>query len=307
MKYDSFARDHLSVASMFGEESMCRCIFHDDTNASMQFNQESGLFICFSCGARGNIQTLANRLGMGHVDTSTTLRDVYDALRRIEMPKTRERGLPESSLARYDIPTNYWEERNLSISTIERFQLGADPTGEFVTIPMRDEHGKLLGFIKRFLTPDATSKYRYPKGMKKSHHLFGAWAVSKRKNAKTVVLTEGSIDAMMIWQAGFMGMGILGSEVSETQMKIMLDLDVRRVILFFDNDRAGTECTSNALGFTKRSDGHGGTITRYDRNSDLRRYFSVEAVNYPKRGPKDPGAMTREQIEWCLDHTRSYL
>jgi hypothetical protein len=307
VKYESFAKDNLPIVSVAGEEADCRCVFHEDSRPSMRFNMELGVFFCHGCGMRGNVHTLARHLGLGGVDTSTSLRDVYDALRRLDAPKGRERGLQESALAQYAIPTAYWEEdRDLSIRTIERFQLGADPMGEFVTIPMRDWNGRLLGVIKRYLAKDADHKYKYPKKFQKAHHLFGAWQVAKAKNAKTVVLTEGSIDAMKVWQAGYPGLGILGSEISEHQIKVLLALDVRRVILFFDNDNAGLKVTSNALGFREIRDREGVRKT-YRRDFDLRRHFSVERAVYPSRRTKDPGSMTSGEIDLAIHEGFRYL
>lgn len=308
MKYEEFAKDHLPVVTVVGEEMDCRCVFHEDSNPSMRFNAESGLFYCHSCHARGNIGTLTRHLGLGTLDTSEyRLREVHEILRKLEMTTDRTRYLPESSLVRYQVPTAYWEEdRDLSLRVIEQFKLGADPMGEYVTIPMRTMNGDLLGVIKRFLSPDADVRYKYPRGMKKSHHLFGAWQVARARNAKTVVLTEGSIDAMKVWQAGWPGLAILGSEVSEEQIKVLQALDVRRVILFFDNDKAGLRCNSHALGFGEAR-GKDGPRKTYSRARDLRRYFSVERATYRRGGPKDPGAMTSAEIDECLTDTRMYL
>lgn len=312
MKYEEFAKDHLPVITIVGEEADCRCIFHEDSNPSMRVNLESGLFYCHACHAKGNINHLTRQLGIGNIDTSHyRLREVHDILRRLDAPKNTQRYLPESSLARFEIPTDYWEaERHLSLRIIERFKLGADPMGEFVTIPMRNRNGDLLGVIRRFLAPDAEPRYKYPRGMKKSHHLFGAWQVSRAKNAKTVVLTEGSIDAMKVWQAGYPGLAVLGSEVSREQIKVLQSLDVRRVILFFDNDKAGIRSVSHSLGYGERRVREGRkSVTKktYDRDRDLRRYFSVERATYKPKSPKDPGGMTSAEIDWCLTHTYMYL
>ena len=312
MKYETFAKEHLPIITVVGEEADCRCVFHEDSNPSMRFNMESGLFYCHACHAKGNIGTLTRHLGLGAIDTSEyRIKEIYDILRKLDSPTGGTRYLPESSLSRYQIPTRYWqEERHLEPSIIDQFKLGADPMGEYVTIPMRTMGGDLLGVIKRYLAPDADLRYRYPRGMKKSHHLFGAWNVAKARNAKTVVLTEGSIDAMQVWQSGWPALGILGSEVSREQMRILQALDVRRVILFFDNDKAGRQATSHALGYGERrvrERGEWVSKKSYDRTRDLRRLFSVERATYRPMGPKDPGAMTNEEIEGCLANTQMYL
>ncbi|XP_068917847.1 DNA primase-like [Tenebrio molitor] len=306
MKYESFARDNLPIITIHGTEADCRCVFHEDSKPSMRFNMELGVYFCHGCGARGNVHTLARHLGLGGVDTSVKLRDVYDALRRIEMPHNGPRRLPESFLSSYDLPHDYWAGRGLEEKTIKGFQLGAHVLDEFVTIPMRDINGNLLGVIKRYLDRDAMPRYRYPKNMKKSHHLFGAWRVAKVKNAKTVVLTEGSIDAMKVWQAGYPGMAILGSEVSMEQIKVLQALDVRRVILFFDDDKAGIKCRSAALGFSEIRVGRE-TKKTYRRDHDLRRYFSVESATYNHTSSKDPGDMASHEIDEAIADAYAYL
>lgn len=308
MKYEQWAKEHLPVITIVGQEADCRCVVHEDSNPSMRFNLESGLWYCHSCHARGNIESLTRLLGLGAFDSSEyRLKEVYDILRRLESPQTTEHYLPDSSLVRYQIPTPYWRDaRDLTEETIKGFELGADPMGEFVTIPMRTMKGDLLGVIRRYLAQDAVVRYKYPRGMKKSHHLFGAWRVARAKNAKTVVLTEGSIDAMKVWQAGYPGLAILGSEVSVEQVKILQALDVRRVILFFDNDRAGQQCVTHSLGYGERRVGREMKKT-YTKDRDLRRYFSVERATYRRGGPKDPGGMTSAEIDSAVSDTYAYL
>ena len=42
--------------------AMARCIFHDDTHASLGINVETGGFICHACGAKGGDVLSAYRL-----------------------------------------------------------------------------------------------------------------------------------------------------------------------------------------------------------------------------------------------------
>lgn len=46
--YTKFATSTLSVASTSGDEYTVKCLFHDDGNASMQFNIRSGLYLCLA-------------------------------------------------------------------------------------------------------------------------------------------------------------------------------------------------------------------------------------------------------------------
>lgn len=45
---------------------MAKCIFHDDTHASLGINVESGGFFCHACGARGGDVLAAHQLITGY-------------------------------------------------------------------------------------------------------------------------------------------------------------------------------------------------------------------------------------------------
>ena len=62
--YEDFARKHLDIVNTTGDEAMVRCVVHDDSKASMQFNLRSGLWVCFACHAGGSIKRLCRELGI---------------------------------------------------------------------------------------------------------------------------------------------------------------------------------------------------------------------------------------------------
>lgn len=306
-QWSFLADEYLHVAERYGDEVMARCIFHDERDASMQFNVASGLFICFSCGARGNSKTLQRELGLrfreGEIDVAD-LRARIDALRN---PTTDDilPTLEESWLRRYQFPTDYWSERGFDKHTVAAFDLGYDPMGEFVTIPVRDIRGNLLGVIKRFLG-DIGPRYREPKGFKKSANLFGSWLVEEDEDASYVVLVEGPIDAMKVWQAGHPALAIYGSSLSPQQARILRRTGLRRIILFFDDDKAGRKCTDSTLGLHEAKRGRK-THRWYDPTTDLSREFIVDEVKYPRRFPADPGGMDNDQIDQMLREARRII
>lgn len=54
-----------------------------------------------------------------------------------------------------------------------------------------------------------------------------------------VVITEGSVDAMAMWQAGIPAVALLGSRVSDNQARIIRSLGAREIVSALDNDKAG--------------------------------------------------------------------
>lgn len=288
-QYASFVERYLDPVSVSGNEAMCVCIFHDDHNASMQFNLDKGLFTCFSCNVGGSYKKIERKLGISHTDIGVGLDVIHRKLNDLKRNAGLDEGprlLPESTLQRYTMPTDYWETRGLWKSTIKAFDLGYDIMADAATIPLRTVSGDLLGVTRRFLDPDADSKYRYPKGFKRSDHLFGSWLVANDPSASSVALTEGQIDAMTLWQWGVPAMAVYGSSISVEQIRLMRHLGLSQITLFFDNDNAGFELSRRCRGW-KQVDGG---VWKKLPDLDLRRYFDVKMVKWSgitKRQAKD--------------------
>ena len=280
-EYEEFAANYLNVLSVSGKEAMAICIFHEDSNASMQFNLETGLYLCFSCGAKGNIRTLENRFGISHRDPGVGIDTIYRRLAELKKIDRDEgpRILPESELKKYALPTKHWAARGFNATTITSFDLGYDVHRDALTIPIRTMGGELLGFQRRFMDPDATPRYMYPKGFHKKEHLFASWMVANDSSAHTVALTEGAIDTMTLWQYGVPAMAIYGSSISPEQIRVLRMLGIDEIVLFFDNDKAGKELTRRSLGWSKIN-GVRGWVKNPDE--DLRRYFKVRTVDWKK-------------------------
>lgn len=289
--FADFAERYLDIRDRTGHEWMCICLFHEDSNASMQFNVEKGLFVCFACGTGGSYRKIERRLGVDHREIGVSLDVVYrriNDLRKLARQDEGPRILPESTLAAYRaIPHDGWAQRGLKPQTIEAFDLGYDIGTDAMTIPVRTINGELLGVIRRYCDPDADPRYRYPKGFHKSEHLFGSWLVANDHRPGPVALTEGSIDAMTLWQYGIPAMGILGSYVSESHIRILKRLGLTQLLLFFDNDKAGAQIVERCKGWKHT----GNDQWRRDEALDLRRFFQVKTVNWrgvPRRVAKDP-------------------
>lgn len=292
-----FAQKHLDIINVSGDEAMVRCIVHDDSKASMQFNTRTGLWICFACGEGGSIKRACRELGVTVLDDpEPELDEIYAKLKELKRPsrKGQPDTLDESYLKRYDLPTRYWKSRGFTEETIKAFDLGSDVMNDAVTIPLRNENGQLLGVIRRYLEEDVDLRYKYPKGFKRSMNLFGSWLVENDPGDR-VCLVEGSLDAIKCWQAGIPALAIYGSSLSPAQARLLRRLGVGQVVLFFDNDKAGDKAADGCVGIKHRLRKKK-KITEYDPRTDLRRWFLVSRVQYPQSGASDPGDMSGKMI-----------
>lgn len=293
-QYAELAERHLRVGAKSGNEWMVFCPWHDNTDSpAMQFNVDKGLFICFGCGVRGNIAALQKQLGIKWNVQDGDINTVRSKLEALGTPKRVQRVLPEDALKRWHFPATWALDRGFKKSTIEAFDLGYDPLDNYGTIPVRNIEGELVGVIKRFMDPDIFPRYKYPKHFRRTANIFASWMVAEDERDH-VVICEGSLDAMKVWQAGYPAIAVFGSSINPSQIRVLRSLGIGRVTLFFDNDKAGRKTTQQALGWTQHLRDNK-IVKEYRKDTDLRRDFIVDIARYCGSGT-DPAALTDAQI-----------
>lgn len=213
-----------------GTERTFTCPVHSDSSPSASVNVIKGLWYCYACGARGK------------VDGSYEVPDHIFAREINRMLDDQDRLVyPESWLGIYTSsgPGEYWLSR-YSPEACEKFQLGITPDGKWATYPLRGRAGELLGVVRRTLTGDK-QKYKYPFGFDISQHLFNYHACS----SDDLVLVEGATDVFACWEAGYDAMATYGVNSTPEQVRLIRRYAPKRVILAFDQDRAGNKLASD--------------------------------------------------------------
>ena len=278
----------------------------------MRINVEKGVYFCHSCKAKGGMAKLARHLGVSYRYNKTEagmaiLMNKLDLLRK--GPQTApEVVLPEDTLKRYTLGrTSYWTDprphgRGFSEETVEAFDLGYDPISESAIIPIRNMWGDLLGVTRRSLRKSANIRYRDPKGFQKGKNLFGSWFVTQAESPR-VVLTEGPLDCVKVWQAGHPSAAVYGSRVTEHQIMLLRRMGVTTCILFFDNDKAGKNAVKQCKGWSEDNDGS----WHYDPATDLRKFFVLKVVSYKGLDGNDPGDLTDDEIDRAVLSARVTL
>lgn len=246
-------RDVLGVREQPGDEWQCFCFSpdHDNRNTpSASINVRKGLWVCYSCGRGGSVARLLTGVPISDPSISEYLSDVERDLRSIEAADAGSRArYPEAWLrlfTYYEHPA--WHERGVSAAAIEHFLLGYDYETDALTYPLRDIDGALLGVVRRRLD-GGRPKYVYPSGIDVHHLLF---RYHEAEYGQPLVLVEGALDAVALWDAGIFAMAIFGGHLSEVQAALIRRLSPRMVVFAFDNDEAGTDlvtaCSDMDLG-----------------------------------------------------------
>jgi Toprim-like/CHC2 zinc finger len=209
-----------------GIERPFLCPEHGDSRPSATVNTVKGVWFCFTCHAHG---TLTGEARLAEPDYHS-MRLWLD--RRLE----DHRVYPESWLDRWDAgPVHpYWHAR-VGTAAARHFRLGHDAESGAVTYPLRDPSGGVLGVVRRALDVQDGPKYRYPTGADIGQLLFNYTPLARA----AVVLTEGAVDAVALWNVGIEAFAIYGSRLSAAQVRLIDRIDPEYVYTCYDLDQAG--------------------------------------------------------------------
>ena len=110
-----------------------------------------------------------------------------------------------------------------------------------LTIPFRDNRGKIVSFVFRNIqSKEGSKKYIYMTNSKKSHYLFNL--KSTRNNKKSLILVEGLPDAITSHIHGLDNVVALGgNSISDEQIKLIKSSGAEAITICLDNDEAGTK------------------------------------------------------------------
>lgn len=286
-------KNNIEVVRDDGDELACLCPFHNNTDSpAFYINKHTGLWICFnpSCEKRGSIRDLMAFFG----DHRKIVEDhSYDEIQKLLMNyeeiKYEENWSDALSGIKIHFPdeegrADYLLARGFDQQTLEYFEVGFSKKRNRLVIPARNESSKLVGFIGRAVDEITQPKYLYSKGFPRKFILFN---LNHAKRFDSVIVVEGSLDAMMIHQAGFPNVvATLGAAVTDHHV-FLLKKYFDEIIVFSDNDHAGFAMRDIIVG----------NIT--DK--------CVKTVTYPSANAKDPGDLTAEQISECVSGAEDWL
>jgi hypothetical protein len=204
--------------------------------------------------------------------------------------------------------SGYLKARGITLDTAREWELGLDRRNRRAIFPVRNMEGTLALLVGRDVTGRSRVKYSnyvFDKTYQamvpfidhqresefvspaKSHFLYGehkAWDVahsSSDRRSTDLIVVEGAIDVLMVWQWGWNVVGVLGSYPSEVQIEKLVSLTPRgqRLVVMADGDEPGRKLTT-AIG-----ERIGSRVPVFDAQLD-------EGM--------DPGGATEQEIDEAL-------
>jgi DNA primase len=296
-KIHNFVEQQFNNYSETATEYAVYCPFHHNTDTpALYINKNSGLWICFnpSCGKKGNIHKLAEHFGI-RISTKFIKKDIsadelIESLTlsdRDDLDVDWDEALDRISIDYDDsdkiLKLDYLINRGFDLDVLEHFEVGFSDKQNRIVVPCRDDTFKLVGFIGRAVRAEQNPRYRYSDSFPKASVLFN---LNNAKFYSEVFVTEGSLDAIRVHQAGFPNVvATLGSNVNRKQIDL-LNKYFDDIIIMSDADDAGSAMRKLIV--------------------DGCQSKNIYVVSYPE-GIKDPGEMSAEQIKSSIDNRMGYL
>lgn len=284
----------IDVLNVRGSELQARCPAHkdrtgkEDNNPSWWINADTGQHICFSCQFKGGFYTLISYTQGIDFDSVSDWMGSSEALLKRFNSLTEEKKAPieeptfitESMLSAFvEPPDEALLSRGLTSNASRYYGVLWDHRKNNWIIPVRDFHGKLLGWQEKGFN----TRYfnNQPPKMKKSNSLFGY----QQYAGGDMIVVESPLDVVRLYSLGFTGgVSTMGALISTAQLNVIRGAD--RIIFALDNDTAGK--SSSMEMFNKCRD------------------MGVDAwfFDYRHTDMKDVGAMSLDEVRSGLENAR---
>ena len=275
----------VDITTVSGTEVGARCPVHElvtgraDGTPSWSMNTNTGLWICYACGSRGNLPQLVTQL-TGSADEVLVVNQflIESGLERLkDRLDTEELAVPSPDMSMFrsfkTVPEHLLLDRHIKPDMAQRHGIRWDDKNEHWIIPIISPERDLWGW-------QAKSKGYFrnvPTGVPKSRTLFGADGFKSH----TALLLESPLDVVRLASLSLdniQGLAAFGAHVSTEQLNIMVS-KADKIVVALDNDEAGISAGQRVLSQCPRPRG------------------GIFFLRYEHTNAKDIGDMTNDEIE----------
>lgn len=212
----------------------------------LYINKKTGAFFCHRCGIKGaSLKQLQFKLGMIKASEPVSSKHIYISEENLNKWQSDLRKVKEA----YEFLK---VTRCLNDSTINQFRLGyiARNEGEAITIPYFDKSGLCVG-VKYYYykLPPNLPKIKFEKNSK-----VVAYNLNGVDLTEEIIITEGEIDAMSMWQYGFMNVVSMPNGANSVNGWVEDIATAPKFVICTDNDIPGAEASEELgkkLGLSK--------------------------------------------------------
>jgi len=226
----------------YDDYAACLCKFHDDTRPSLMVREDT--YKCLACGAFGKTKDLVASLS-GMPLKAAPISDFRNPFTRWMKDKSLGDVLKGAYRTNKANPSVYLrDKRKIPVETQLAYKLGQ--RDDWITIPVMDEGGKIVGAVARANETNTTkSKYVVPNGQDGNLLYIPDWSLHLR--ARFTFLVFGVLDAVTLSMLGYPAISTLSGKRLDP---IALD-GWRKQIIFIpdEGEEADAGKISAALGW----------------------------------------------------------
>lgn len=259
-----------------GQDWFGKCPFHNERSASFSVNDKGGFYHCFGCGAHGDILDWWQATdGLSFAEACNRLRELAGIVSTNAVAKSPGRNLDDRAIRNQELASEIWASslpitgtladtylRSARMIGLEelpgvlRFHDGLQPnprspqTWPAMIAAVSNDKGSLVAIQRTFLAIDGLGKAPMD-APKRSLGPVGQGMVKLAPAMQTIGIAEGvetGLSAMElfrlpVWCA-------LGSNLA----KIELPPNIRNVVIFADQGKAGLLAAQKAFATFRRQD-----------------------------------------------------
>jgi len=220
---------------------MVSCPFKDlhlnktDNNPSMGISYEKEVFHCFTDNTKGDLVYLIKLVLNCSYEQALYIYKLHGGGFVPREVKPKVKILKDFYLSAYEKDRfKFIGFRGLTKEEIIIYEIGYDYYGNRITFPIRDFDGKLYNIYGRTLSNE---KPKYKHYFSNFVPFYGSNFYEPRK--ETIILVEGVFDVIKLHRLGIYNvLGLNGLSLNDREIP-----NCKSVILFLDNDKAGTMAT----------------------------------------------------------------
>lgn len=220
-----------------------------DKDTDPSFSIRDNIFYDFSAGCGGNViefirkhdrcdfktavNTLRDWLGITEEVTTEPL-PIVISLKQFREKKCAKKDcqrkiVDEKEIEQYHCKDfHFWDDEGLTADIVAKYGVGYDRRGECITIPVRDNSGRLINILCRTTNEHAKElgipKYIYRNKLG-SLDFFWGWSdnMASIHQKREVILVEGAKSVMKLAAMGYdNAVAILTSHMTDDQLKILI-------------------------------------------------------------------------------------
>lgn len=240
--YDVLVALGVEVKRESNNEIIACCPVHEkrtgkpDRSPSWSINASTGLWMCHSCGARGNLPQLIAEITGSYESVASVYNLMLNAgMKQLTKEKTVEDKVTADwkSYMSFDKPPHeQLVKRRLKAVVADKYGIRWDTSKNAWIIPIISPNGTLMGWQEK----SQNRVVNQPVGVSKSETLFGI----DRFSSRVAILVESPLDVVR-FASSFNGVQCLASfgvQVSKKQLQLLED-SCDALIVALDNDEAG--------------------------------------------------------------------